>query len=87
MKSLRLSIALFLPMALLAAPWQQTSPGQTSTTQKKKDVPDQQSPGTENPDIGNHNPEGSTTASPSSVKHRKKHHPKSAGTTQTTATH
>lgn len=85
MKSLRFFVVvLFLPAALLAVPGQQTSPGQTSESQQKKDVPQQQQPGTENPDLGKHNPP--TAGTSTSVKHHKKHHPKAAGTTDTTTT-
>lgn len=73
--------------ALPCAAQQQTAPGQTSTYQQKKDVPQQQGPGTENPDLTNpHNtpPPSSNSSSTSTVKHRKRHHPKAAGTTETT---
>lgn len=89
MNNLRASlIATFMAAALPCVAQQQSTPGQTSTYQQKKDVP-QQSPGTDSPDLSKeHNapPSSSNSSSGSTVKHRKKHHPKAAGTTDTATT-
>ncbi len=85
MTNLRTCLALlFMAATVPCVAQQQSSPGQTSTDQQKRDVPEQ-GPGTNNPDVSKeHNaPPSGNSSSGSTVKHRKKHHPKSAGTTDT----
>jgi hypothetical protein len=85
MMKMRTCLLLFVVSAVPCVAQQQSSPGQTSTDQQKRDVPEQR-PGTNNPDLSKeHNapPAATDSSSGSTVKHRKKHHPKAAGTTDT----
>ncbi|MBV8069444.1 MAG: hypothetical protein JO270_06030 [Acidobacteriaceae bacterium] len=90
MKTFEICLSAVLFAAALSAPAQQQSaPGQTSTYQQKNDVP-HQSPGTQNPDVASQRstsaPPAGNSDSSSTVKHRKKSHPRKSGTTETTAT-